>query len=416
MLIPPLIAVSVVLTAFGSSTILWLRDPSYWLRFAALGVLGGVAALVLVRRPRERARAFTTPYHLGWLVLGALAVASTLWSAIPSISFDRGLSFVLLGAGAVGAVTVAGSTPEGARRVVNAVLVGILAVLAVTLLYVAIEPREAFQEAFATAEGESAARFRGIGENPNTVASYGFIVLPLLLWKIATVEGRARLAWVTAAVAASVLVGMTLTRTVLAIMVLQLVAFVLVLGTRRVRTFVLAAVALALVAGAIASVVSDEFGERVARMQNVATASGRTEAWKGAVELISERPVGGWGFGIETDIFRVYRETHLERFQRADFPSDSVHNSYLSFALQLGIAGGLLATALVLSPLLLLARRRTWAPLGPALTLAVALAAAGVTLDAIFLSYLHSAGNVIAASSWALLTLVWAPAMKRPRS
>jgi O-antigen ligase len=114
--------------------------------------------------------------------------------------------------------------------------------------------------------------------------------------------------------------------------------------------------------------------------------SGRSQAWSGAVTLGDKRPVTGYGFGTEGNVF-------VDRY--ALFASGLPENSYLGLYLQLGAAGLVsfvaLALALVAAGVRAPSRWRVAAPMG------VLLAA---LLLAVVQSYIYSVGNVATLTVW----------------
>jgi hypothetical protein len=154
----------------------------------------------------------------------------------------------------------------------------------------------------------------------------------------------------------------------------------------------------------------DEIGNPALTKKNVSTAgSGRIAAWRGALDLIRERPLLGYGFGTEAKVF-------VDRWYY--FQGGSTENSYLGLLLQLGVLGLGLVVALGLA-LLVRGLRRIPAlddearPIVASL-LGVLVAAAGIM---VIQSFLYSVGNIATATVWISLfllgTVVLEPARQR---
>jgi hypothetical protein len=130
--------------------------------------------------------------------------------------------------------------------------------------------------------------------------------------------------------------------------------------------------------------------------------SGRAEAWRGAIRLGRQRPLVGFGFGTERDVF-------ADRY--VGFNSGVPENSYIGIFLQLGLAG--LACLLALPVALLLRTRRALGVRdGRRRRTAAACAAvlvAGLVLG-MFQSYLYAVGNNATAALWICAFLVTAAA------
>ena len=118
-------------------------------------------------------------------------------------------------------------------------------------------------------------------------------------------------------------------------------------------------------------------------------ASGRSVAWTGAIEQAVGRPLVGYGFGAERDVF-------VDRYYT--FVGGLVENSYIGLALQLGVVGLVLLLVLVATLVV-----TGWPALaGPERCLAAAclgVLAAGLAIAATQ-SYVYSVGNIATAALW----------------
>ena len=122
------------------------------------------------------------------------------------------------------------------------------------------------------------------------------------------------------------------------------------------------------------------------RERTLIGSSGRTEAWRGALGLVADRPLVGYGFGTED-------RTFVDRY--VFFNSNVPENSYIGILLQLGVVGLVLLLALA-AVLVRPALRR--APRG--ITAAATAAFAAALVLALFQSYLYAAGNAATIVAW----------------
>jgi hypothetical protein len=134
--------------------------------------------------------------------------------------------------------------------------------------------------------------------------------------------------------------------------------------------------------------------------------SGRAQAWQGALQLGADRPLAGYGFGTEDDVF-------VDRFY--SFEAAFVENAYLGLFLQVGAVG----LALFVFVLVALAWTAVQVIRGsPRVVVGPAAAAAGVLLAGALIggtqSGLLAVGNVAAASIW--LCVLQLPALGRTTS
>jgi len=120
--------------------------------------------------------------------------------------------------------------------------------------------------------------------------------------------------------------------------------------------------------------------------------SGRTQAWAGAIRLAADRPVAGYGFGLESTVF-------VDRYLKHG--SNQPENSYVGLFLQLGAAGVLLLLGLVAA--LALSGWRAVRGTSPRVRLLAGAAAgafaAGLVL-ALTQSFVYAAGSNATLAVW----------------
>jgi O-antigen ligase len=409
-----LVGATVVAFAAGSSSVGDVKDVFLPGRWIVLGALAAVAALSAPRLRRLPAAVLVAA-----AAFVGLALVSALWSVAPRLSAGRGLSVALLFATAL----LLGAGASALRSRGQAILLGLLGgATAVALLGVLVLVAS-YGTAVTDATIEAPPRFRGFGENPNTVPLLLTVALPIALaWGLRATDRRARFAGIACgALFAATIVGAGSRGALLAAAVGAAATLLLSLRGIRARAFALAAVAAATVAGAALQTLPEEGSsappaaaapapgryvdvERVypldedvgrplpgegepAVERSLFGTSGRAEAWRGAAGEVRERPLLGFGFGTEARAF-------VDRYY--GFFGALPENSYLGIALQLGLAG--LAALLTLVAILAAWTRRA----GEASVWAAACAgvvAAGLAA-AVVQSYLYSVGNIAAATFW----------------
>ena len=419
------IPATIVLFACGSSAVnvvLFLGRPARWAALLVLCLLAVAAALAQGSRVRPPAALL-----LAAAGITALAVCSAFWSVAPRLSFGRALALGFLFAAAAAIASATAGRPDAVRRVLIAILVGCAAVAIAGLLVLAASPDAAFQDA----STQYPARYRGIGQNPNTTPMLLALAVPLCAWSLHRERRRSArivvalaLALFVATIAASSSRGALLGATA------GTLAYAAVaLGARsRVRAVVaiLAVAALTTAAmqipdpapppppaspGATAAPTRpDANADRAFRLdieigrggeirRTLFSSSGRSQAWSGALELARERPVAGYGFGTEERVF-------VDRYYY--FDSRVPENSYIGIVLQLGIAG-LAAVAALLAALLISFRRAPQRELAAA---CCAVLVAGLVVAATQ-SYLFSVGNNATLPLWIAAFLLGALAQPR---
>ena len=460
-LLPGLLAGCVIAFAAGSGSLSEAKRiglPTRWAFLFALAAAGLVeAALVLRQRPFPRGllRFAPFPAAFAWV-----AIVSAGWSFVPRASFERGVSVTVLFVAAAALAVVADGSPGVRRRLFVGLGAGagVVALLGFLMLAAGVD-------ASAQKGGEVTPwRFRGFGENPNTVAILAAVALPIVVWLGLTGRSsRSRAVWALsgtlllatdiatesrggllgAFVGGAFVLGMLIEEwpkklsAVAAFTAAVAVGIVLRQATQPPREAFVSTVQ----PGSVTTVAStqlpkpqphsrpqaqpkpppppiapqvlppraDEIGHPALSIQNVtAAASGRIAAWEGALHLVARRPLVGYGFGTEDKVF-------VDRWYA--YQSARPENSAIGLLLQLGIVGlGLMLTivgVLAWYSIRVLRGddhdRRSVAVVG----LGVLFAALAVTL---IQSYVYAVGNIAVLTVWVTLFLLAAEVVgRKPR-
>jgi O-antigen ligase len=276
----------------------------------------------------------------------ALAVASTLWSILPTYTLWRSLTYVglLATAWALASLTSAG--------LMTFLLVFGGAGVALSVVMVV---------AFPGVGRDGSGLWRGIFNNPNSLGPVcALLVIALLATLLEARSVTARVVCAAAALAAVVPLLETGSQTAIGSLAVGLVGSALVVGLselgRRGRP-VLAIVLAVIIAAAVATVV-------VVAVPHLGPTSGlrlREEVWRNVWERIWLKPRGGYGFF-------TYWDTDASKSPRILARAGSAHNSALEATLGVGFAGFALVAGLALLALGRSARdavvgpsSRTWA-------------------------------------------------------
>jgi O-antigen ligase len=346
-----------------------------------------------------------------------LALVSSAWSARTGWTERRSGALLLLAVAGSALAVATAARPEAVGRILEA-LVAAAAIVALLGLYMLLVSHD---QAVQSASVQYPARYRGIGQNPNTVPLLLALAVPLTLWLWTKRKALA-------AVALLLFDGSIVASGSRGALIAGLAGAVVWVATLhrpwRIRLALLAAAAavfgadvaimqipkpLSATPGQAASgphrvvrnaefvlPLEDELGRPGKNAPPIRRTlfgtSGRAQAWDGALHQIAHRPVAGYGFGTEQYAF-------VDRYY--GFDSSVPENSYLGIALQLGVVG--LAVLLVLLGVLAAV---AWRALGTLTgrALAAARACASVVTAGLVLgvtqSYLTTPGNLAASTFW----------------
>ena len=425
----------IVVVACGSATdVSLLLLGRHW-RFVVLAEFAAaVWAYWAWRYPRVGS--LRRPVVWAAVAFVALAAASAAWSPDPKLTLLRAAALAVTLAAGIGLASIAAGRPGFAGGILWALLTGAAVVALLGLLILSLSHDLAVQ----AASTQYPARYRGLGQNPNTVALLLALVIPLTLWtfdRTGTILGR------SAAVAAFVLLDGSIVASgargpLLAGFVGSLVYLVVRAGSTRARlvSVAVAILVLALDAGLtqipkalkpvpsstaphpsapaaprpnveLVRPLSDEVGASGSASihRSLFGTSGRLGAWRGALGQVAHRPIAGYGFGTEDRVF-------VDRYY--GFDSSLPENSYIGMVLQLGLVGALAFAALLAAIAAAGARAlRRAAPGRLEAAACASVATAGLVL-AVTQSYVTSVGNVATVTFWVATLLLTSNSLVRP--
>jgi hypothetical protein len=298
--------------------------------------------------------------------------------------------------------------------VLAGVLAGAAAVALIGLALLAVDRAAAVQ----AATYDLPERYRGLGENPNTVPMLLALALPPAAWFAVTARRRTA-RWGAAALVLLVVgsIGASGSRGALAAGAIgMLVVAAAVPVPARVRAAIAGAVVVLCAAGVVAGELeppgrvptppataavtaehsryanvdavfplSFDVGANPSARHLLGT-SGRVIAWEGAIHDGEHRPLLGYGFGTEAKAF-------VDRYLA--FEGDLPENSYIGLFLQLGAVGLALFAGLALALLWTTAAALRHGAVGACLGVVVA----GLVL-AVVQSYVYSVGNIATVTLW----------------
>lgn len=409
------LAATIVTMLLAAGSILEWMGPARKLRWVALLLLAGLA-VAAAWRSRARYRSLAPAAIAGSLAV--VAVVSALWSASPRLTVGRAVAFAL-----VLLVAAALSHAFAPELVLEGVAFGAVALAVGGVVLLAVDDDRALQPATTV----SPARFQGLGGGPNMAPMVFALAVPVVFHLALAARSRfARVAWWASLALLLGSIAFSGSRGALAAAFAGLAVYALLVR----RPFALGAAAvLAAATLALSALPSpadtnpprptgqdpnpaqvtpaegyldanlqgprlqDDIGhpgvgvaDTTRRERRLIGSSGRTEAWRGTLGLVEERPLVGYGFGTED-------RTFVDRY--VFFNSNVPENSYLGILLQLGVVG--LALLLALAVVLVRPALRR-APRGIVAAATAAFAAALVL--ALFQSYLYAAGNAATTVAW----------------
>lgn len=296
------------------------------------GLVGIITFFKLRSESKER-----IPFD--FVILGAfilLALVSTGYSIDPHFSFVRSISFAALFAFLLGLHYWLSDKYQ--FDLILGILFGF--VLLATFLNIGalvLLPGETWEP--------MGNRFRGLWGHPNTMGAFCMLSYPLCLWKYsrASTMGRCLVAGVITALA--IMHFLTGSRSSMICAILGITLWLFIKKGKMISLFFIVGIGFLMVSmiQVKPSTFERESGEDVL--------TGRTEFWSGAYTLILERPVLGYGYGVEGKIWVDPRFQDPELTPWSGSAKMSLHNGYISVAIGLGIIGLFLWCVILFLPL-----------------------------------------------------------------
>jgi hypothetical protein len=416
-IVPFLAGATVLAFAAGSSSVPRATSVGHPFRWVLLVALLGAAAL------RSNWRAIPRTPLVAAAALVGLAALSTAWSVEPRTSFERAVSLGLLFLTCLLLAAAVAGCRHRAEALLAGVLGGAAAVGLLGLLVLAVDHAHAVE----SATYQSPARFRGFGQDPNTVALLFGVTTPLAVWAVLATRRR-----VLAASVLFLLVGTIVASGSRGALVAGAAGACVVIGarsgrSRRALVGVVAVAAIAVAGAAVQAIPSAAHvvnvsgppppgqpkpnpgylnGELVYPLnadvgkplpgggqpfvtRSIFGSSGRVQAWEGTLHEVARRPVVGHGFGTEQAVF-------VDRYY--SFVGGLPENSYIGLALQLG-ALGIAALVALVAALALPAVRALRRSRNDLVAASLGVLVAGL-VAAVVQSYLYSVGNIATAALW----------------
>ncbi|OGX15732.1 MAG: hypothetical protein A2166_03130 [Omnitrophica WOR_2 bacterium RBG_13_41_10] len=176
-----------------------------------------------------------------------------------------------------------------------------------------------------------AGRFTGIFANPNSLGLLSAIILPISLWHFLETKKKSALLFFL-----MILLGLlfsaargSLNATAFAL------GYFIYASSKKYKPFIFFSLtSFILILGLVIETFIKQYFMDYIRSENIPILGGRLNIWPVALDSIIDKPIFGYGFGVEDKILGLKNVIFLK--QHAGI---SAHNSYLGMLLQLGLFG-----------------------------------------------------------------------------
>lgn len=182
-------------------------------------------------------------------------------------------------------------------------------------------------------------RIQGLLGHPNTLGAFCMLTYPALFWKYSRVNPLAKGLLAALFCLVFLLHVMSGSRASFATSIVGVFVWTLfseranLSGLAKILTF-----CLILVFGGV-GLMSYKPASLERASESIADLTGRTEFWQGCIQLIGEKPVTGYGYGVAGKVWSDPRFNREGQFLWSGSAKASLHNGYLSMAIGLGVTG-----------------------------------------------------------------------------
>lgn len=193
-------------------------------------------------------------------------------------------------------------------------------------------------------------RFQGILEHPNSLGAFCMLSYPVLMWKYrhSSPIGKVLLLFLFCIVLfMHILSG---SRASLAASVLGFFLWFLIINRANLNSLGKVLSLSLIILFGVALLLQSRPGSLKRGSADITGLTGRTEFWQGCVQLVKEKPVTGYGYGVGGKVWIDPRFYKTGQFLWSGSARASLHNGYLSMAIGLGFVGLVIWLILVLIP------------------------------------------------------------------
>lgn len=319
------------------------------------------------------------------IIFVAFAFLSATYSPFPYLTLERSTTVLVLYI-SVFWIIWKYAYEQSPEKIVYLMLNAIKLIFILSFLMIFVSPRRVFL----------GGRFQGIFQNPNSLGITCAIFLPLVLWRFLETKKKITLFFFFLMLLSLFL---SASRNSINASVIALGYFIYMRSMKNKPLILFTSISSVLVLVWVIQTSAKLFFHAYYRPETISSFGGRIGIWPIALNLITLKPILGYGFGVEDRIFSFKHVAPLGQFV------SYVHNSYLGIMLQLGIIG----LVIFFTPLFILLfkelflKRDTPVPL---LRRALRASFMAGLLCSILESWIYSVGNAQAFPFWIMVMLL----------
>lgn len=313
-----------------------------YLRVGTLMLMGCAGAIIFIRERLSNSTPLPLPLKL-FMVFMSMALVSYTYSLEPPTTLIRAVSMVAFFS-FIFAVFYHLKDLDDFRSVMQSIYMMVVVVVILNLIALLVFRGHAWYR--------GGSRFCGLWGHPNMMGMFAMVNYPILLWKYHRSDPNKK--WQVMIIGALLVVMHVLTGSRSSLM-LGLITYGTWSLVMRQHVRLMIAVIFFATAGLAAIQVTEvpesfqrkKFGKRA----ELTSFNGRAEFWAGALLLVSEKPLTGYGYGVGGKIWddpRFKSDEHLW----SGSSKASLHNGYIGKMVSVGVIGFLVWLAALFYPII----------------------------------------------------------------
>ncbi len=309
-----------------------------YLRGGTLAMLGVAGLLKFITKWPEHKGKISLPFVLLGIFL-LLAFASYLYSLDQRYTFIRASLFTTVFMFMLGLYSWLDSK-EKFESAINAAYYYILFMIVINLIALVILPQRVWW-------WKTPSRFLGLWDHPNSMGGFFMLSYPVLLYKLEKTEGNNKIIVAIATIFALLMHFLTGSRTTLLASIFGISIWLFM--NRKWTKLIYLTLILSVFAFLILQFIPSSFqrGEGT----GITTLTEREDLWQGAILMIKQNLLAGYGYGTEAKIFAGQKLFDLQGKFFIASAQQPLHNGFISILAGGGIFVFLLWLAIIFIPI-----------------------------------------------------------------
>jgi len=194
-------------------------------------------------------------------------------------------------------------------------------------------------------------RCKGLLDHPNTLGAFCMLSYPVLMWKYPRLNSAGKVLILFLFCTVLFIHILSGSRASLAASVFGFFLWLLIQNKVGLNSFAKILSFVLIISFSIVLLLQSKPRSFRREVSDITDLTGRAEFWRGCIQLVKEKPILGYGYGVGGKIWNDPRFYRSEQFLWAGSAQSSLHNGYLSIAIGMGFTGLLVWLSFMLVPI-----------------------------------------------------------------